>query len=79
MPIILLFIIGIAFWALFIKGLFWKLIVAVFGWIGMYACMCVYNFDKNVLVSIGDSHFSTAAVVPTIIVALAMMTTSIED
>lgn len=58
---------------LFIKGLLWKLIISIFGWLGMY--WFLINVDELATsgITIAGCLVSWAAVIPSIIVALAMM------
>ncbi len=64
-------------WLLLVKGALWKLILAGFGWFGIYVFLALqFHLDKES--PFKDNSFSWAAIVPTIIVFLALATTKDE-
>lgn len=64
---------------LLIKGVLWKIIVAGFGWFGMFVFMENYMpASKSPCLSLTTCSFSWAEVIPTIIVLLAMSYTKDE-
>jgi len=65
-------------WVLFVKGALWKLILAGFGWFGIYVFLTTqFHLDKET--PFKDGFMSWAALVPTIIVLLAMWCTPTKD
>lgn len=68
---ILLLIAIYLLYLLLIKGVLWKIILALFGWCGMY--WYLFNHGGNeILMTISGYEFTWAQVVPTVIVLLAM-------
>lgn len=64
-------------WLLLVKGALWKLILAGFGWFGIYVFLAIqFHLDKTS--PFKDNSFSWAAIVPTIIVLLALASTKEE-
>ncbi len=70
--IIFLAISSYVFWQLFVKGLFWQIIVGFFAWVGMYGALAT-TFPSSVkpAIMLAGLTFSWAGVIPTIIVWLA--------
>jgi hypothetical protein len=62
---------------LLIKGWLWKIIICIFGWIGLYGYL-VSNWDLDKISPFKDNFMSWAAIIPTIIVMLAMAYTRDE-
>lgn len=63
-------------WVLFVEGALWKIILFGAGWFGIYVAMRVYvEGATQTIITIGDSHFSWAEVVPTAICIMALLTT----
>lgn len=63
-------------WVLLVKGALWKLILGAFGWFGIYIFLCQWHLDQES--PFKDNYMSWAAIVPTIIVLLALVTTKDE-
>lgn len=63
-------------WKLIAQGLIWKIIVGVFGWIGMYAAIIQFapKLDKLYL-TIGSNKISWSMLVPSFILVMAMLYT----
>lgn len=60
-------------WILLVRGFLWKLILGVGGWFGIYMFLITYVSgagDTGIIIS--ETLISWAAVIPTIIVMLAM-------
>jgi len=71
----LLFVIWLI-WSLFVRGVLFKLILFVFGWIGLYAVLSANYPSMNVVaLTIGGNDLSYAAIVPSVICLLALLTT----
>ncbi len=70
-------------WKLFVDGWLFKIILFFAGWIGLYVICYVYvEGAKNVAITIGTDNpvsFTWAAVVPSIICFLALLTTKVRD
>jgi len=56
---------------LLVKGVLWKIILAFFGWCGMYWFL-LNNGGNTVLATISGYELTWAQVVPSVIVLLAM-------
>ena len=72
----ILFVIILAFfiWQLIIQGLIWKIIVGVFGWIGMYAAIAEFMPELNkAYLIIGQNKISWAIMIPSFILIMAML------
>lgn len=66
--IILLFFSWI-FYILFIKGVFWKILVGIFAWIGIYAFLVnVFPMSEKIFISSQYCSFSWSEVIPTVII-----------
>ena len=66
-------------YVLLVKGVLWKIIVAIFGWFGMFIFLEMYIPDsKAICLTFAGSSFSWSEVIPTIIVLLAMSYTKDE-
>lgn len=64
-------------WLLLVKGALWKLILGGFGWFGIYIFLATQlHLDETS--PFKDNFMSWAAIVPTIIVLLALATTKDE-
>lgn len=75
--ILFIMIAAISFiWVLLSQGLLWKIIVGIFGWLGMYWAL-VSNFPASNTIFFESAHnsFSWAQVIPTIVLVLAMFYT----
>lgn len=70
---ILLLIIIYILYLLLVKGMLWKLIIAIFGWFGMYVFLQTYVFNsKSICLTFVGHNFSWSEIIPTIIVILAI-------
>jgi hypothetical protein len=65
-------------YVLLIKGLLWKIIFVVVGWIGIYSWLKTIPTFQVCPVTISDWTFSWAFVVPTILVMLVLAHTKEE-
>ena len=75
----LLLAIIVAFYLLFIEGWLWRLILGAAGWFGIWIGLQIYYpASKAIAGSFSGYSFSWAAVVPTVIVILAMAYTKAE-
>jgi hypothetical protein len=73
--IFFLVIIAIA-WFLFVAGFLWRLILFVGGWVGVYVLLRVYIPDSaHIALTLGSTPISWAAVIPTIICIMCLLTT----
>lgn len=60
-------------WVLFSEGLLWKLLLGIFGFIGMKIYLEAYiSFSHNTALSFSGFDFSWSTIIPTIIVIMAM-------
>lgn len=67
-------------WKLFVDGWLFKIILFFAGWVGLYALMPAYvDGAKEIAVTINDTSFTWAAVVPTVICFLALLTTKVRE
>lgn len=74
MEIILLIILAIFLWVLISQGLVWKIIVGVFGWIGMYVAMSqIFPKLSETYFIIQNNKISCAIIIPSIILIMAML------
>lgn len=65
---------------LFVKGFLWKLIIAIFGWIGMNSFLeSKFYSSKNTFMTILNYSVSWSIFIPTLIIILAMATTSVKE
>ena len=72
---VLLFVIFVLY-QLLIKGLLFKIPLFIGGWFGIYIGLRYYfPSTSETLMTIADMKFSTAAVIPTVICFLALLTT----
>lgn len=70
---ILAIIIIYGLYVLLVKGVLWKIIVAIFGWFGMFIFLKNYMpASKSSCLNLVTCSFSWAEVIPTLIVLLAM-------
>jgi hypothetical protein len=70
-----LFLIAIV-WFLFIAGFLWRLILFVGGWFGIYALLRIYvPTSAHIALTFGGDAYSWAAVIPTIICIMCLLTT----
>lgn len=66
-------------WVLLARGFLWKLILGIGGWFGIYVFLGTYvSGAADSGITVWDTLISWAAVVPTIIVILAMAHTKEE-
>jgi hypothetical protein len=66
-------------YVLLIKGLLWKMILGIAGWFGLYIGLQTYIPESHqICITITEYTFSWAAVIPTIVVLLAMAYTRDE-
>jgi hypothetical protein len=73
---IFLLIVIIFLWKLLVEGLLWKIIIGIFGWIGLYTFISQsFHSSKNTCIVFAGSHFSWSIVIPTIILFMAMLYT----
>ncbi len=70
-------------WKLLIDGWLYKVILFFAGWVGLYVICYVYiDGAKNVAITIGADNpvsFTWAAVVPSVICFLALLTSKVKD
>ncbi len=67
-------------WVLFVKGALWKIILFGAGWFGIYMALRIYvEGATNTAVIITGYEFSWAAVIPTIICFMALLTTEAKS
>lgn len=65
---------------LFVKGLFWKLILGFFGWIGLNTYLASNTtWGKNTVITILDYNISWAVFIPSLLIILVMATTRIKE
>jgi hypothetical protein len=62
-------------WQLLVRGLLWKLILFFAGWAGLHAMLHAMPWAQATVVVVGGIGFSWAAVIPTTICFLALLTT----
>lgn len=64
-------------WKLFVDGWLFKIILFIFGWVGLYACLRVYVVETHSIAFTfgGGTTVSWAAVIPSIICILALVCT----
>lgn len=73
-------LVALAIYLLFIEGIFWKLIVLFFGWIGLYSYLeRSFPASKATFMTIMGCHISWSILIPTVIVILAMATTRVKE
>jgi hypothetical protein len=65
-------------YVLLIKGLLWKIILAIFGWLGLYWCLSGVDGLSTSGITVSNYVISWAVVLPSVLVMLAMMYTK-ED
>jgi len=67
-------------WVLFVEGALWKIILFFAGWFGIYLGMKVYiDGAEKICMTITDYDFSWAAVVPTVVCIMALLTTKVKE
>ena len=59
-------------WVLLIKGALWKMALGFFGWLGMYWFLGSYHDMQSCPLTVSGYTFSWAAIVPTVVVLLAL-------
>ena len=64
-------------WVLLVKGALWKLILGAFGWFGIYIFLTT-QLHLDQASPFKNNFMSWAAIIPTIIVLMAMATTKDE-
>lgn len=63
-------------WNLLTQGLLWKIIIGIFGWIGIYKTLIEYMpQSKEICFIFSNKSFSWAEIIPTFILLMAMMYT----
>lgn len=62
-------------WTLFVRGLLWKLILFFAGWAGLHAMLQTQPWAQATVGVVGGVAFSWAAVIPTVICFMALLTT----
>lgn len=63
-------------WQLLVEGWLWKLILGIFGWLGLHWALISYiPSSQNVCLTIFDSTFSWAVVLPSIVLFMSMLYT----
>lgn len=78
--IFVLFIIFATLYLLFIKGILWKSILGIFGWIGLYTYLNnATSFGNKTFMTIVEYDISWSIIIPTVLIILAMGTTTIKD
>ena len=72
---ILLIIITLYFlWSILVQGMLWKMIIGVFGWLGMYWSLLLYfPASKHACFVFSGGHVSWAQVIPTIVVLMGIL------
>lgn len=68
---IVLLLIIIILWALLVKGLLWKLILAIAGWFAIHIWLSTYDWSSSGITIFG-SIINWAIVIPSLIVLMAM-------
>lgn len=78
--VITLSLIILIIYFLFVKGLFFKLLICIFGWIGLntYLSNNTTWGNKTVIILLGY-NISWAIFIPSLLVILAMATTSVNN
>jgi hypothetical protein len=72
---LMLSIIGIL-WFLLVKGFLWKMILFFAGWVGIYFLLLRYVDGSNhIILTLGTYQMSWAALIPTVICFLCLLTT----
>ena len=64
-------------YVLLVKGALWKIILAIFGWFGMYWFLAAQGLTEEAIVIMGH-HISWAQAIPSGVVLLAMLYTRDE-
>ena len=71
-----IFIIAISLflWNLLTQGMLWKIIISIFGWIGLYQFL-IQKFPetKQICFMFSNKTFSWAEIIPTFILLMAML------
>lgn len=62
-------------WFLLVRGFLWKLILFVFGWIGLYLALLTQPWALTTAVVFLGSAWSWAVIIPSIVCFLALLTT----
>lgn len=76
---VVLLIVIVAIYYLFIEGWLWKLILSAAGWFGIWIGLQIYYpASKTICLTFNDYQFSWAAVIPTIIIIMAMACTKAD-
>jgi hypothetical protein len=66
-------------WKLFVDGWLFKIILAVFGWLGIYWYLSSYvEGATKTAITISSTEISWAAVIPSIVIIFAMFTSKEE-
>lgn len=59
-------------YTLIVKGVLWKILVGLFAFLGMHTFLLnSFQSSHNIFLSIGDSTFSYAAVIPVFVIFMA--------
>lgn len=71
-------------WKMFIDGWLFKIILFIFGWIGLYVVCRVYmESGSHTAVTLGTGHeahtYSWAFVIPTVVCLLCLLCTRVKD
>jgi hypothetical protein len=71
-------------WKLFVSGWFYKIVLFIAGWIGLYVmCAAWLDCGQSTAVTVGTGHhaqsYSWAFIIPTIVCLLALATTRVKD
>jgi hypothetical protein len=62
-------------WTLLVRGLLWKLILFFAGWEGLYLMLHTQPWATATVVVVGGLAVSWAALIPTIVCFMALLTT----
>ena len=67
-------------YVLFVEGALWKIILFFGGWFGIYAALRIYvDGADEIIVTISNTGYSWAEVVPTAICIAALLTTEVKS
>lgn len=72
-----LFIVFLGIYLLFIKGLFWKIIIFIFAWAGMYNFLHERLFGQISILSVLGYNITLDILIPTLIIIFGMAATKI--
>ena len=74
LSIIFIIILCLFIWNLLIQGLLWKMIIGIFGWIGIYKTLVEYvPQTKSICFTFSGKSFSWCEIIPTFILLMAIL------